>query len=110
MLGLTASTGARQESASSTAMKVSRQQLELATSEGMLSIDQAGALYDYLEHRPGAGLVFRFSHILDYPGGLTAIGAMTLFMNLGREEFGGRMQALLPQALRELLAARSSQV
>ena len=70
-------------------MKISRQQLQQAASDGILSADQAMALYAYLKHQPGAGPVFSFTHILYYLGGLTAIGAMTLFMNLGWEEFGG---------------------
>ena len=32
---------------------------------------------------------FTFTHVLYYFGGLVAIGAMTLFMNLGWESFGG---------------------
>lgn len=32
---------------------------------------------------------FRFTHILYYLGGMIAIGAMSLFMTLGWERFGG---------------------
>jgi hypothetical protein len=70
-------------------MKISRQQLQQAANDGLLSTDQAEALYHYLKHLPGNGPDFNFTHILYYLGGLTAIGAMTLFMNLGWEEFGG---------------------
>ncbi len=70
-------------------MKISRQQLQQAADEGILSTDQAVALYDYLNRQPGTAPVFNLTHILYYLGGLTAIGAMTLFMNLGWEEFGG---------------------
>jgi hypothetical protein len=77
-----------------------------------------------------------FTTILYYPGGLVAIGATTLFMNLGWEEFGGWgilcialvyagigpgivwqrkeqsitrvTRRLLPVALQELLAERKS--
>jgi hypothetical protein len=70
-------------------MKISREQLRQAAGEGMLSLEQAEALYHYLKSHPGTGPVFNFTHILYYLGGLTAIGAMTLFMNLGWEAFGG---------------------
>ena len=70
-------------------MKISRQQLQQAAADDILSPEQAEALYHYLKHQPGTGAVFNFTHILYYLGGLTAIGAMTLFMNLGWEEFGG---------------------
>jgi len=70
-------------------MKITRQQLQQAAGDGILSSDQAEALYEYLRRQPGTGPVFNFTHILYYLGGLTAIGAMTLFMNLGWEEFGG---------------------
>jgi len=70
-------------------MKISRQQLQQAVIDGILSTDQADSLYRYLKHQPGTGPDFNFTHIFYYLGGLTAIGAMTLFMNLGWEEFGG---------------------
>ncbi len=70
-------------------MKISRQQLQQAAGDGILSPEQAEALYHYLKRQPGTGPDFNFTHILYYLGGLTAIGAMTLFMNLGWEEFGG---------------------
>ena len=70
-------------------MKISRQQLQQAAGDGIISADQAEVLYEYLKRQPGTGPVFNFTHILYYLGGFTAIGAMTLFMNLGWEKFGG---------------------
>lgn len=43
----------------------------------------------FLRAQPGIGPVFDFTHVLYYLGGLIAIGAMTLFMTLGWEAFGG---------------------
>ena len=60
-----------------------------AVRQGILSPGQAEALYDHLLQQPGTGPAFNFTNILYYLGGLVAIGAMTLFMNLGWEEFGG---------------------
>lgn len=70
-------------------MKVSKNQLSNAAKQGIISPDQAGALFDYLQSQPDTGPSFTFTNILYYFGGLIAIGAMTLFMNLGWEEFGG---------------------
>ena len=63
--------------------------LQEAVTRGIISHDQAGQLRqlssEHARHTP----VFRFTHILYYLGGLIAIGAMTLFMTLGWEQFGG---------------------
>jgi len=70
-------------------MKISREQLRNAAEEGIISIDQVDDLFSYLRRQPDTGPSFNFTNILYYFGGLVAIGAMTLFMNLGWEEFGG---------------------
>ena len=70
-------------------MKVTRQKLELAVAEKIISKDQADRLFDFLKAIPSTGPGFDFTHVLYYMGGLIAIGAMTLFMNLGWERFGG---------------------
>ena len=70
-------------------VKVTWDSLQDAVREGILSSEQAEALYHHLERQPGSGPAFSFTNILYYFGGLTAIGAMTLFMNLGWEQFGG---------------------
>ena len=70
-------------------MKITQTQLHDAARHGILSSKQADALYDYLQQQPGTGPAFNFTNILYYLGGLVAIGAMSLFMNLGWEAFGG---------------------
>jgi hypothetical protein len=70
-------------------MELNRGLLKDATQRGLLSEQQAEQLWQFLcEHekdRPS----FHFTHILYYLGGLIAIGAMSLFMTLGWERFGG---------------------
>ncbi|MDJ0809168.1 MAG: hypothetical protein QNJ48_05415 [Desulfobacterales bacterium] len=70
-------------------MKITKKTLELAVAEKIISTDQMERLLDFLEALPATGPRFDFTHVLYYLGGLTAIGAMTLFMNLGWENFGG---------------------
>lgn len=70
-------------------MKITRRHLEEAVRRQILSTDQAAALADFLESRPDTGPTFDFTHLLYYFGGLVAISAMTLFMNLGWQAFGG---------------------
>jgi len=70
-------------------MKLTRAMLDEAASQGLLDAGQAGRLWQFLaereQHTPG----FKPAHILYYLGGLVAIGAMSLFMTLGWESFGG---------------------
>jgi len=70
-------------------MKITRKLLQEAIEQQILSAAQADKLMEFLAHRPGTGPSFDFTHVLYYLGGLIAIGAMTLFMNLGWESFGG---------------------
>ena len=70
-------------------MKITRHNLDSAVDENILSAEQAESLHLYLKSLPGVGPSFDFTHVLYYLGGLVAIGAMTLFMNLGWESFGG---------------------
>ena len=70
-------------------MRITKQQLRNAADEGIISSDQVDALYIYLGSQTETGPAFSFTNILYYFGGLVAIGAMTMFMNLGWEEFGG---------------------
>jgi len=95
-------------------MQITRAVLQDATEQGVLSAPQADALWRFLAERDGAAPSFRAAHILYYLGGLIAIGAMSLFMTLGWEAFGGGgllAVALLYAALglwltRRLLARR----
>jgi len=70
-------------------MKITRKHLNDAVSEQILTSQQADRLYDFLGQQPGVGPAFNLTNVLYYLGGLIAIGAMTLFMNLGWEAFGG---------------------
>lgn len=70
-------------------MDVTTNKLDGAVKENIISPQQAIALYEYLTIQSQDSPKFSFTHVLYYLGGLIAIGAMTLFMNLGWESFGG---------------------
>ena len=70
-------------------MKITRETLQSAVEKNILSSEQADNLIAHLRSHPSTGPTFDFTHVLYYLGGLIAIGAMTLFMNLGWESFGG---------------------
>lgn len=70
-------------------MDVQRHQLDKAVKAGVIQEDQAGPLWEFLLEQGEESPRFRFTHILYYLGGLIAIGAMSLFMTLGWERFGG---------------------
>ncbi len=70
-------------------MEINRRHLKDATALGLLDESQAERLWAFLSEQAQQVPSFRFTHILYYLGGMIAIGAMTLFMNLGWEQFGG---------------------
>ena len=70
-------------------MNLTRAHLEDAAQCGVIAPDQVEALWAFLSESTADKPSFRFTHILYYLGGLIAIGAMTLFMTLGWERFGG---------------------
>ena len=70
-------------------MKITKKDIDAAVEDKILSADQADNLFNFFKNRPSVGPSFDFTHVLYYLGGLIAIGAMTLFMNLGWESFGG---------------------
>lgn len=70
-------------------MKLNRTLLKGATDQGLLTEPQAQQLWDYLAARSAQTPGLRATHVLYYLGGCIAIGAMTLFMTLGWERFGG---------------------
>jgi hypothetical protein len=70
-------------------LKLTKKNLENAVKENILSAEQSKKLFEFLKAQPQNGPSFDFTHILYYLGGMIAIGAMTLFMNLGWESFGG---------------------
>lgn len=70
-------------------MKISRELLSQAVKEKIINAKQADSLFQFLKAKSHDSPSFTLTHILYYFGGLLAIGAMTLFMNLGWEAFGG---------------------
>ncbi|MFO1192890.1 MAG: DUF2157 domain-containing protein [Rhodoferax sp.] len=70
-------------------MQITRAALAEATAKGLLREEQSAALWSFLAERERDTPRFKPAHILYYVGGLVAIGAMTLFMTLGWERFGG---------------------
>ena len=70
-------------------MDLNYKDLDAAVAQGVLKAEQAQKLWLFMTERHKDTPSFRFTHILYYLGGLIAIGAMTLFMNLGWERFGG---------------------
>lgn len=70
-------------------MKLSKQKLLDAVDKKILTAAQADSLFEFFETYPNQDPRFDFTHVLYYFGGLISIGAMTLFMNLGWEKFGG---------------------
>lgn len=70
-------------------MEFDRRDLKEAVERGILEQDQADGFWTFLIQRHQDRPRFSFTHILYYFGGLIAIGAMTIFMTLGWERFGG---------------------
>ena len=68
---------------------ITRPQLEEAARLGLLQPEQVEPLWQHLATSAQQTASFRTSHILYYLGGLLAIGAMSMFMNLGWMMFGG---------------------
>lgn len=70
-------------------MHITRTSLDEAAAKGLIDKGQGAALWAFLLEREHASPTFKAAHILYYLGGMIAIGAMTLFMTLGWERFGG---------------------
>ncbi|KTC86614.1 hypothetical protein [Legionella brunensis] len=70
-------------------MKISRSILMKAVEANIITSQQANTLIEFIKNQPEQTPNFNFTNVLYYLGGLIAIGAMTLFMNLGWEKFGG---------------------
>jgi Predicted membrane protein (DUF2157) len=70
-------------------VKVSRKDFGWAVSEGVISEGQAGDLWRALERRNADRPRFDLPHVAYYLGALVVISAMTWFMTLGWERFGG---------------------
>lgn len=70
-------------------MNVTKATLKKAVDAHLINDEQAQALYQFLISQPEASPSLNLTNVLYYLGGMIAIGAMTLFMNLGWEAFGG---------------------
>lgn len=71
-------------------MKITRQQLYKAAEKAIINTEQVEPLYQFLQGQSDSRRPqFNATHVLYYLGGLVAIAAMSLFMNLGWERFGG---------------------
>jgi hypothetical protein len=70
-------------------MQITRAVLDEAAGRGLLQKEQSLALWNFLVEREHETPGFKPAHVLYYLGGMIAIGAMTLFMTLGWERFGG---------------------
>lgn len=70
-------------------MNITRKNLAEAADKNIISHQQADSLFQFFKGQGRDKPKFTFNHVLYYLGGLIAIGAMTLFMNLSWESFGG---------------------
>jgi hypothetical protein len=71
-------------------MRIERALLDEAAAQGVLQQHQVVELWRFLCEREHEIPRFKPAHVLYYLGGMIAIGAMTLFMTLGWERFGGK--------------------
>jgi hypothetical protein len=70
-------------------MKISRTTLDKAVAANIITPQQANDLIAFLKQQTEQSITFSMTNVLYYLGGLVAIGAMTLFMNLGWQTLGG---------------------
>jgi hypothetical protein len=70
-------------------MKIIKKDLSDAVDNKIISHNQADDLWGYFESENLNTPLFNFTNLLYYFGGFLAIGAMTLFMNMGWHSFGG---------------------
>ncbi len=70
-------------------LKLSKSDLDWASREGLLSPDQASALWAALERRRAGTARFDLPHVAYYAGALVVISAMGWFMSEAWDSFGG---------------------
>lgn len=70
-------------------MQLNKKQLEQAVTQQIISAEQANELYQFLQSKNQNSAQFSFTHLIYYLGGLVAIAAMTLFMSLSWQSYGG---------------------
>jgi hypothetical protein len=79
-------------------MKINRNNLNQAASQGLISTEQADDLWAFLSRESAHTPAFTPINILYYLGASIAIGAMTIFINFGSEWFGGKGIAFISLA------------
>lgn len=70
-------------------MIITREILKKAVDAGIITESQCAKLIEFFRQQPNTTNNFGLTNVLYYLGGLMAIGAMSLFMTLGWEIFGG---------------------
>ncbi len=70
-------------------MKISQRMMNKAVEAKIITEEQSHRLIKFLKNLPDQGLEFNLTNTLYYFGGLIAIGAMTIFVSLGWELYGG---------------------
>jgi len=70
-------------------MKLAKADFDWASTEGLISTDQADALWTAFERRVQDRPAFDLVHIIYYVGALIVLSAMTWFMTEAWERFGG---------------------
>lgn len=70
-------------------MNITRSMLRKAVDAEIISAEQAIKLGEFIKNLPEQSPSFTLTNVLYYFGGLIAIGALTLFMTLGWELYGG---------------------
>lgn len=70
-------------------MQVTRAIIDEAAAQGLLKANDTEGLWKFLVERQQEAPTFKAGHVLYYLGAMIAIGAMTLFMTLGWQRFGG---------------------
>lgn len=74
--------------------------LNAAVDAHIISAEQADQLCRFMAEQEGSEARFDFTHVLYYLGGMLAIGAMTVFLNLGCEASWGLGHVLYRAGLR----------
>lgn len=70
-------------------MRVTKSMLEQAVKANVINDSQLTPLLQFLRHANRTHPQLTMTNVLYYLGGMVAIGAMSIFMNLGWETFGG---------------------
>ena len=70
-------------------MNLHKRHLQQAVEQQIINAQQAEQLWQFWQQQGNHTPQFRFTHVLYYLGGMLAIGALSLFMTLGWESFGG---------------------